>query len=296
MSSKLRIRSALFTPGTEVERMRKAAQTEADACIFDLEDSVPMDQLEGARRNVGRVLSELGGSRMVWVRVHPAGSPEMKDDLEALRGCPLNAVVLPKVDSGSDIDGACSALQLAAMADLPLVPIVETPGGALNCADIASARGVVIVCLGRFDLSAALGIDPDGQSPALSSARAAVVLSSAAAALPPPLDSPWVRIDDLEGLGRFAVKSREDGFGGMLLIHPKHVAIVNQAYRPTSAEREWAAGVVGAAARAASTGKGAFRRQGEMVDEAMLRRARLILESEQQDSRSGQPKEGRVDG
>jgi hypothetical protein len=33
-----RVRSALFTPGNEAARLRKAVTSGADVCIFDLED------------------------------------------------------------------------------------------------------------------------------------------------------------------------------------------------------------------------------------------------------------------
>ena len=47
-----RVRSALFTPGTEADRLRKAVGLGADVCIFDLEDSVPPARVAEARTTV----------------------------------------------------------------------------------------------------------------------------------------------------------------------------------------------------------------------------------------------------
>src|SRR5437016_13783123 len=46
------VRSALFTPGTEAARLRKAVTVGADVCIFDLEDSVPLERAVEARQTV----------------------------------------------------------------------------------------------------------------------------------------------------------------------------------------------------------------------------------------------------
>src|SRR5207253_2279946 len=111
--------------------------------------------------------------------------------------------------------------------------------------------------------------------------RAAIVLASAAEGLQPPLDAPWLRIQDLDGLRTFAQRARDDGFGGMLLIHPSHVETVNQVFSPTADEVTWARGIVASAGEAEAAGRGAYARDGQMVDEAVVRRARRILHEAQ---------------
>jgi citrate lyase beta subunit len=148
----------------------------------------------------------------------------------------------------------------------------------LTVREIAAAAAVECVALGRFDLAADLGIDPDGGSPAFAAARAAVVLASRAEGLLQPLDSPWINIKDLDGLGAAAARGRADGFGGMLLIHPSHIAVVNQVFSPTAEEFNWARKVIESAEQAGAAGKGAYAMDGAMVDEAIIKRARAILE------------------
>jgi len=272
------VRSALFTPGTEASRLRKAVTSGSDVCIFDLEDSVPAGREADARQTVREALEELHGRARIWVRVHTASSPQMLEDLAAIPLENAEAVVLPKVRSRQDVV-SCRAAILAAKgpSDLPLVAMVETATGVLNAVEIARAPEVLCLAFGRFDLSADLGVDPDGGSPALAAARAAVVLASTAADLHPPIDSPWLKIHDLDGLRAAAQRSRADGFGGMQVIHPSHVDSVNELFSPTSEELAWAQGILASAGEAASSGRGAYTHDGQMVDEAIVKRARAII-------------------
>ena len=50
------IRSLLFAPGNRPELLGQAWKTDADALIFDLEDSVPDDAKDEARRTVRAML------------------------------------------------------------------------------------------------------------------------------------------------------------------------------------------------------------------------------------------------
>ena len=277
-----RVRSALFTPGTEAVRLRKAMTSGADVCIFDLEDSVPTGRIGEAREIVREALEELGGRARIWLRVHPASSQEMAEDLRAVPLSTLEAVMLPKASDRDDVEACRRAMKQARVpAELPVVPIIESAAGVLACAAIAEVTGVACLAFGRFDLAADLGIDPDGTSAALDMSRASVILASTAERLELPLDSPWLKITDLDGLRAAAERARADGFGGMLVIHPSHVTTVNEVFSPTADEIAWAQGIVASSAEAESGGRGAYTRDGQMVDEAIVKRARAILRDTQ---------------
>ena len=277
-----RVRSALFTPGTEAVRLRKAMASGADVCIFDLEDSVPTGRIGEAREIVREALEELAGRARIWLRVHPASSQEMAEDLRGMPLSTLEAVMLPKASDRDDVEACRRAMKQARVpAELPVVPIIESAAGVLACAAIAEVTGVACLAFGRFDLAADLGIDPDGSSAALDMSRASVILASTAERLELPLDSPWLKITDLDGLRAAAERARADGFGGMLVIHPSHVTTVNEVFSPTADEIAWAQGIVASSAEAESGGRGAYTRDGQMVDEAIVKRARAILRDTQ---------------
>jgi citrate lyase beta subunit len=272
------VRSALFTPGTEAARLRKAITYGADVCIFDLEDSVAPARVGEARGIVREALEEMAGQVRIWLRVHPASSQEMVEDFRTIPLRALEAVMLPKASHRDDVEACRHAMKQAwSGAQLPIVPLIETAAGVLASASIAEANEVALLAFGRFDLAADLGIDPDDNGAAPAMARGSVVLASTAYRIGPPLDSPWLKITDLDGLRAYAQRARADGFGGMQVIHPSHLKTVNEVFSPTPAEIAWARGVVGSSAEAESGGRGAYARDGEMVDEAIVKRARGIL-------------------
>lgn len=274
-----RVRTALFTPGSDPSRLRTAVRAGADICIFDLEDSVESGSLRAARTAVAEATREMANDSPICVRIHGASSSEMTADLAALPLAQCSALVIPKVSGTADLDRCREEVaRVGGPTALPLIPIVESAAGALHAPEIAASRDVAVMAFGRFDLAADLGIDSKLDTPALIQARAATVLGSRVAHLIPPLDSPWLSVQDLGGLRQAAQKARRDGFGGMLLIHPSHIPVVHEVFRPSSEEIAWARSVLSTASAASQTGRGAFVSDGEMVDEAILRRARGILE------------------
>ena len=91
------MRSWLFVPGHRQRMIDKAAGLPADVLIYDLEDGVPADAKDAARRQVAAALGAASGRPARYVRVHPAGSAELDADLDAVARPGLQGLVLPKV-------------------------------------------------------------------------------------------------------------------------------------------------------------------------------------------------------
>ena len=258
--------------------MHKATDSGADICVFDLEDSVPPRRLDEARIAVGLALTQLAGRGRLWVRVHAASTTQMRQDVAALPLDRIDGIVLPKVDHPDDIDACHAAIAASGYPrSVPVIAIIESARGVLNCQAIAQAPSVYCLALGRFDLAADHVIDPEVPTPAVAAGRALVVLASGASSLVPPLESPWLKIHDFDGLRHTAKQGRIDGFGGMLLVHPAHVEIVNMAFSDTDHDVAWAREIIKSSDIASTQGRGAFVWEGQMVDEAIVRRARRIL-------------------
>ena len=80
------LRSMLFVPGNKEDWMRKAPKYEADALIFDLEDSVPPEGKRDARILVRRMLEEVGATgQILTVRVNSLETGLTGDDLGSHR-------------------------------------------------------------------------------------------------------------------------------------------------------------------------------------------------------------------
>jgi citrate lyase beta subunit len=121
-----------------------------------------------------------------------------------------------------------------------------------------------------------LGGHPPGADALVQHARIAVVVASAAQGMAAPVGGVHVAIDDLDSLQTSGSLLRQLGFGGRALIHPTHCEITNDAFTPTDAEIAWAHQVL---ARAEASAGGALRAaDGSMVDQAVLRRARGIVD------------------
>ena len=66
-------RSWLFVPADSEKKIAKALESEADAIIFDLEDSVTSQQKAAAREILKNLPNQSKGPQW-WVRVNPLGS------------------------------------------------------------------------------------------------------------------------------------------------------------------------------------------------------------------------------
>ncbi|MBU1358974.1 MAG: CoA ester lyase, partial [Gammaproteobacteria bacterium] len=157
-------RSMLMTPGNRADRMRKAAAYGADALVLDLEDSVPPAAKALARETVASALRELQNTdRELCVRINTLGSGFGADDLAALPLALLDSVMVPKVESPTqlhELDALLTALEREQRIDSPreLVVMLETPRGILQALPIAEACGrTTALFFGSGDYTAATG-------------------------------------------------------------------------------------------------------------------------------------------
>src|SRR5260221_14115743 len=95
-------RSWLFVPADSERKITKALDSEADAIIFDLEDSVATAMKPVAGDVLKSLLKRSGGPQW-WVRINPLGSEFIRDDLELIGIADIHGIVLPKAESGADV-------------------------------------------------------------------------------------------------------------------------------------------------------------------------------------------------
>jgi citrate lyase subunit beta/citryl-CoA lyase len=171
---------------------------------------------------------------------------------------------------------------------IDLVPTIETAAGLTRIDRILQARSlkpysgrwrVLRVAFGAADYGQDLGLTPGEEEPELAHARARLVLASRAAGVEAPLDSPWFRLKDAEGLGRAVERSRRMGFQGRLCIHPEQVAIVNRGYAPSAEEIARAERIVAAFREAEARGAAAVQVDGQMVDYPIAHQAERLLKA-----------------
>ena len=254
-------RSYLFVPGNRPERFDKALASAADTVIVDLEDAVPPDQKDVARRAVS---AWLAAARPVVVRINAADTPWHRDDLAVCRQPGVSAVMVAKAERAD----ALAALDLG----VPLLPLIESAAGIDQLRAIAAVPGVQRVAFGAIDFQ--LDLHMRASFDELVFFRSQIVLASRLAGLAAPIDSPSVAIDDPAEVEREAQAARRLGFGAKLCIHPKQADAVNRSFSPTDAELAWARRVL---ALAESSGGAAVALDGRMIDKPVILRAQATL-------------------
>jgi citrate lyase subunit beta/citryl-CoA lyase len=269
-------RSWLFVPADSERKIARALDSDADAVIFDLEDSV-VPGMKAAARGILKHLPERSNGPQWWVRVNPLGSEFHKDDLKLIGSAYVHGIVLPKAESGADV------VELAhRTGNIPIHAIVtETAASLFGLLSYRQPNSTLAaMSWGAEDLSAALGASSkyDGNGELAFTYRLArsLCLAGAAAAGAQPVDGVFADFKDDKGLKAEAEAAHRDGFTGKLAIHPAQVPIINQAFTPSQDEVRHAEEIV--AAFEAHPNVGVLSVGGKMVDRPHLMQARRVLE------------------
>ncbi len=289
------IRSYLYAPGSNPAVMEKALRAGADAVIFDLEDAVAPGEKRTARDQVATMVSGAAQAGAppgleIHVRVNRGLDAVDRDDVAAVTQPGLTALRVPKVGSGQELRALAELLdELEARAGMPpgtvrVYPLIETAAAVLAAPEIAAAPRVARLGFGATDFLADIGAPGAGDGPGTLVARGTLVLASRAAGIGAPLDSVYTRLDDREGLIRAARFARELGFFGKSVIHPRQIEPVHEVFTPTEEELAGARRVLDQAERAA----GASAIDGQMVDPAVVARARRVLEAAGEGAAAGE--------
>jgi citrate lyase subunit beta/citryl-CoA lyase len=254
----------LFCPADRPERFEKAAAA-ADVVILDLEDGVAAKDRAAARKAL--IETPQDPERTV-VRINPSATADHQRDLEALSQTCYTTVMLAKTEEPQ---------QVRDLAPLDVVVLIETPLGALAVNELARMDNSLALMWGAEDLFAVLGGTanryPDGSYREVARHVRSQTLLAAKAYGRMALDSVYLDIKDLDGLGAEVDDAVAVGFDAKVAIHPSQVAVIRAGYAPTDEQIEWARGVL---ARAADE-RGVFQHDGLMVDAPVLRRAERIV-------------------
>jgi citrate lyase subunit beta/citryl-CoA lyase len=254
----------LFCPADRPERFEKAAAA-ADVVILDLEDGVAAKDREAARTAL--IDTPLDPSTTV-VRINPVTTPDHELDLKALARTEYTTVMLAKTESAD---------QVAALAPLDVVVLIETPLAALVVAELVRVENTFGAMWGAEDLFAALGgtanRNADGSYHDVAKHVRSQTLLAAKAYGRMALDSVYLDIKDLDGLRAETDDAVAVGFDAKVAIHPTQVAVIRAGYTPTDEQVRWARHVL----EAARSERGVFQFKGQMVDMPVLRRAERIV-------------------
>ena len=213
-------------------------------------------------------LEAAGGD--IAVRINPLHLGGI-DDINVSMATGVELIVLPQAT------GTAARQAARQTGAIRLIPLIESPRALINALPIAEASTNVIgLGLGVEDYSTKMGAPP---TPDLLIPAAFQVIQSARAAGCEPLVIPDT-IAEYTDLTRFetaAKKARALGASGGFAIHPTQVEILNRVFMPTAEEFSEAQEIVRLAQEASQKGDAIATKNGKMLDEPVVARARSTI-------------------
>jgi citrate lyase subunit beta/citryl-CoA lyase len=253
-------------------RMKKSLALQAEmaqefgACVFDVtldcEDGAPVGgEAEHAALVAELAMGAAPGMR-VAARVHPVDHPAFAGDIVTIAGRAgdrLCHLMVPKVESVTDVRQAVAALDAAGADQLPLHVLIESPLAVHHAFDIAAHPRVQSLSFGLMDfVSAHAGAIPSdgmgaaGQFTHPLVVRAKLAIASAAHAHGKvPSHCVVTEFSDMGAMRAAAEKaSRQFGYTRMWSIHPSQIRPILEAFSPDEQHVAEATRILVAAAKA----------------------------------------------
>lgn len=277
------IRSFLFAPANQPDRLKKFPRFAADVYVIDLEDGTPEADKAEARAALPAVVAHLREHNLrgrLFVRVHEPGNAHTEADLQAALATDIDGIVVPKIESIDSVRefGAALALKEALGGrELSIIGGIESMRGVINAFALASADPHLgALYFGAEDYITDIGGRRTAQGLEALYARSQTVLAARAAGIA-AIDQAVIEIRDELRFREDAESGCNLGYGGKICLLPRQVELANAIFSPAPAEIERCRRLLLAAREADAQGFGAFDFEGRMIDGPLLKRARAIV-------------------
>jgi malyl-CoA/(S)-citramalyl-CoA lyase len=280
---------------------------EVDVVLGNLEDAIPADAKEAARRGFIEMARATDfGATGLWTRINALNSPWMLDDVTeivAAVGDRLDVVMVPKVDGPWDIhylDQLLAQLEAKHTVRKPILlhAILETAEGVKNVEAIAAASPRMQgISLGPADLAASRamkttrvgGGHPDykvlADAAGADAPRASFqqdlwhytlgkMVDACAAAGIKPFYGPFGDFADPAACEAQFRNAFLMGCAGAWSLHPSQVEIAKRVFSPDPGEVAFARKILDAM----PDGTGAVMIEGKMQDDATWKQAKVVVD------------------
>jgi citrate lyase subunit beta/citryl-CoA lyase len=275
------LRSMLFVPGHKSEMVQKATDLEADALILDLEDAVPISKKAEARELLCELL-ETGMFEDIttYCRINGIETKYILEDIRKVISPSLDGIVYPNSSSGEDVRFIQRYLGILeeelGLKKHEIVPLIETPRGVMNSAEICSASDrITAVAFGSEDFVAEIEAKKPVDEQSLHIPRSLIAMSARANDVI-PIDTVYTDIKDIEGFKNSIQTGQKYGFEGALVLHPEQIPVANEVFKPTKEEIEQAKKIVSVADN--DTEYGVTTVDDEFIGPPIVKAARKTLE------------------
>jgi len=266
----------LLVPATSVSMIEKAAKTDADIIMIDFDDAVVYE--DASKKLARSVLIEAMQQvnfrgKEVTVRINATDTPWWQDDIRACVEAGIKIIMPPKAQTASDLIVVCDFVTSVPGADdLRMWPMIETTGAIVNCEDIAArVPRLTGFCFGIGDYTVSVGahfVDtPDRVLYPLSKLVCIARYHGLVPLAPAVAFSNMGRDGITEEWGHFLKRL---GYEGALVVHPRHVPIINAIFSPSREEIEDALEMQQAIAEARAMNKAAVVIAGKLIEKVNM--------------------------
>lgn len=276
------LRSVLYLPGLNTRAIEKSLTSiNADAFIYDLEDSVSPDNKSFARENLLSLFkfnkrNEVNSKKIL--RINSTQSPFFKEDIKFIEEIKkfkensLDGVLIAKVEESKEIDEILTVCK-----EIDIWCMIETPKGILNSNSILSNNNISTAVLGLEDLRKDMGLGYLSERLEIMFPIQQVLLS-AKVNNKTILDGVYIDVKNSEGFKKECEQALNLGFDGKTLIHPNTVEITNKTFTPSMNEIKQAQTLVSVFEKAILEGKSITVYEDKLVEELHVLRAKKLLE------------------
>jgi citrate lyase subunit beta/citryl-CoA lyase len=264
--------------------VRDAGIYPADCIMFDLEDSVSVNEKDSARFLIFQALTTLSypGKELV-VRINDPRSQTGKDDLEAIVRTGKAVIRLPKTETAEDVTFCDSLMKdIESRIHVPvgstrMMAAIESAAGVLNAREIARASERLSgSALGAEDSVPDLKPPRSPEGIELLFGRSMILLAARAAGID-AIDTVYSDVNNEEGLRKETALIKQLGFDGKSVINPRQIKVVHEIFTPSEKEIKNALAVLGAITEAERKGSGVISLNGKMIDKPVVTRAENVL-------------------
>ena len=275
-------RSLLFIPANAPAMLQNADVFAADAVIFDLEDSVLIDQKDAANELLKQYLVQFSHLSMEKiVRVNGVDTTFFELDLKQIVSDQIDTIMLPKATKKA-MDIVSSLLDKIEKSKkmkkkMSLIPIIELAISLIEIHEIASNPRVSGLLLGAEDLATDLEVERSEVGQEIFYARSQVIITAKAHKID-AIDTPYTNTQSQEGLVADAIFAKSLGMNAKACIHPNQIDEVNRIFSPSEKEILYAKKVLLAYEDAMNNQKGAFSVDGKMIDKPIIERSQKLIE------------------
>jgi citrate lyase subunit beta/citryl-CoA lyase len=277
-------RTELTCPAHSLKMMAKAAGSDADEVILDLEDSCGLSQKEGARKTLIEALNTLDFKGKI--RAFRPNNLRTKffyrdviDVVEAA-GKNIDVVVVPKVMGPEDVtfvDRLLTQIEQnmgLALGKIRLEVLIESAAAVVKAYEIASSSPRLAgLIFGIADYAGDTGAKEltKEQFSVYHYPKSKTIAAARAAGID-VIDNVTLQFRDLDQCREDARKAAQMGFDGKWAIHPDQVKVINEVFSPSKEELTRASEIMDLYQKAdLDNGLGAIVYKDEMVDAATLR-------------------------